>query len=55
MLSYLYLYGDYSRDERFDIEKALEDEAEKFNLESKEVNIFLFTPYGLQQSFAGDM
>lgn len=31
MLGYSYSFGDYTRDERGLIEKALEEEAEKFN------------------------
>ena len=55
MLGYPYKFGDYKKDELNLVEKALEDLAKKFNENSKEVNIYLFTPNGLRESFSGDM
>jgi predicted RND superfamily exporter protein len=55
MLGYPYALGDYTQEQLFPVEKALEEEAKKFNKESKFVNIFLFTPNGLKESFDGDL
>lgn len=55
MLGYPYNFGDYSRDELNKVEAAAEDAAEEFNKKSKAVNIYLFTPNGLRESFSGDI
>lgn len=55
MLGYTYSFGDYTQLQLHNVEKALEDEAIKFNEESKFVNLYLFTPNGLKESFEGDI
>jgi len=55
MLGYPYLMGDFSRDELQSIEEEIEKKAIEFSRTSKNVNIFMFTQYGLRQSFSGDI
>lgn len=55
MLGYSYKFGNFKRTELNLVEKALEDKAKEFNKNSKAVNIYLFTPNGLRESFSGDM
>jgi len=55
MLGYTYSFGDYKQEELFNVEKALEEQAKELNKDSKFVNIYLFTPNGLKESFEGDM
>lgn len=55
MLGYTYRFGDYDQKQLHNVEKALEDKAQEFNKDSKHVNIYLFTPNGLRESFSGDM
>ena len=55
MLGYPYQFGTYTKEQLNLVEKALEDVAIEFSKTSKHVNIFLFTPNGLRESFSGDM
>lgn len=55
MFGYPYQFGKYTRNELNIVEKSLEDAAKEFNKNSKSVNIYLFTPNGLRESFSGDM
>ena len=55
IFGYPYSYGDYTSMQLMPMEKELEVQAELFNENSEYVNIYLFTPNGLMESFAGDM
>lgn len=43
MLGFSYQFGDYNRDEIGEIEKGLQEEAQKFNQISQYLNIYIFT------------
>lgn len=55
MLGYPYLLGDYTKDELQLLEEEMEKTAIEFSKNSKRVNIYMFTNYGLRQAFSGDM
>lgn len=55
MLSYIYLLGDYKKDELQLLEKEIEQKVIKFSESAKHVNIYLFSNYGLREAFSGDM
>lgn len=51
MFGFSYTYKDYKEDELGKIEANIEEDAVRFNTESKNVNIYVFSQNGIRESF----